>query len=291
MDPVIWEDDPPELRSPVLVCAFAGWNDAASAATRGARGGRGVARLGGRGADRPGGVLRLPGQPADDPPGRGADPPDRLAGEHAADGRACPRPSATWSLLSGIEPNLRWRTFAEAIVDGRRAARGGDGDHARRPDRRRRAHPAGADHRPRLRSRPGRAARPQPLQLRGADRDRRRRPRRLPAARADLGEPLGGGPALRRRGAQPEGGAGAAAPPGGPDRDRRRGLRARGRDRALRGAGRPRRLRQPGDRGAGPQPRGGAGGASSSPGQDVPSADDIAQEFQRFLRQRGTDKN
>jgi predicted ATP-grasp superfamily ATP-dependent carboligase len=27
------------------------------------------------------------------------------------------------------------------------------------------------------------------------------------------------------------------------------------------------------------------------PGGDVPSADDIAQEFQRFLRQRGTDKN
>src|SRR5439155_21062554 len=33
MDPVIWEGDPPELRSPVLVCAFAGWNDAASAAS------------------------------------------------------------------------------------------------------------------------------------------------------------------------------------------------------------------------------------------------------------------
>src|SRR6266571_2849946 len=33
MDPVIWEGDPPALRSPVLVCAFAGWNDAASAAS------------------------------------------------------------------------------------------------------------------------------------------------------------------------------------------------------------------------------------------------------------------
>src|SRR5918996_6305262 len=33
MDPVIWQGDPPELRSPALVCAFAGWNDAASAAT------------------------------------------------------------------------------------------------------------------------------------------------------------------------------------------------------------------------------------------------------------------
>ena len=33
MDPVIWQGDPPELRSPALVCAFAGWNDAASAAS------------------------------------------------------------------------------------------------------------------------------------------------------------------------------------------------------------------------------------------------------------------
>ena len=33
MDPVIWEGDPPQLRSPILVCAFAGWNDAASAAS------------------------------------------------------------------------------------------------------------------------------------------------------------------------------------------------------------------------------------------------------------------
>jgi proteasome assembly chaperone (PAC2) family protein len=33
VDPLIWEGDPPELRSPVLVAAFLGWNDAASAAT------------------------------------------------------------------------------------------------------------------------------------------------------------------------------------------------------------------------------------------------------------------
>ena len=35
------------------------------------------------------------------------------------------------------------------------------------------------------------------------------------------------------------------------------------------------------------QPRGGPGGGASSSAEDVPSADDIAQEFQRFLRQRG----
>ena len=33
MDALVWEGEPPELRSPVLVCAFAGWNDAAGAAT------------------------------------------------------------------------------------------------------------------------------------------------------------------------------------------------------------------------------------------------------------------
>ena len=33
MDALVWETEPPELRSPVMVCAFAGWNDAAGAAT------------------------------------------------------------------------------------------------------------------------------------------------------------------------------------------------------------------------------------------------------------------
>ena len=33
MDALQWEAEPPQLRSPVLVCAFAGWNDAAGSAT------------------------------------------------------------------------------------------------------------------------------------------------------------------------------------------------------------------------------------------------------------------
>src|ERR671918_46135 len=33
MDALIWESEPPQLRSPIMVCAFAGWNDAAGAAT------------------------------------------------------------------------------------------------------------------------------------------------------------------------------------------------------------------------------------------------------------------
>src|SRR4029078_3476239 len=33
MDGLVWEAEPARLRSPILVCAFAGWNDAAGAAT------------------------------------------------------------------------------------------------------------------------------------------------------------------------------------------------------------------------------------------------------------------
>ena len=33
MDPIIWENEAPELRDPVLVATFSGWNDAASAAS------------------------------------------------------------------------------------------------------------------------------------------------------------------------------------------------------------------------------------------------------------------
>ena len=33
MDALAWEAEPPQLRSPILVCAFAGWNDAAGSAT------------------------------------------------------------------------------------------------------------------------------------------------------------------------------------------------------------------------------------------------------------------
>ena len=33
MDSLTWEGDLPHLRSPVLVCAFRGWNDAAAAAS------------------------------------------------------------------------------------------------------------------------------------------------------------------------------------------------------------------------------------------------------------------
>ena len=33
MEPLAWETDPPDLRSPILVCSFRGWNDAAASAS------------------------------------------------------------------------------------------------------------------------------------------------------------------------------------------------------------------------------------------------------------------
>ena len=98
---LIWEGEPPELRSPVLVAAFAGWNDAASAATTALEAVAGVARRRGGRRDRPGGVLRLPGHPADDPADRGAGPPDRLARRTRCSPPRRRAPSATWCCSAG----------------------------------------------------------------------------------------------------------------------------------------------------------------------------------------------
>ena len=59
---------------------------------------------------------------------------------------------------------------------------------------------------------PHRAARPPGVALRGADRNRRRRPRRLQAREHPVGEPLGRRPALRLAGAESEGGGCAVQP-------------------------------------------------------------------------------
>ena len=115
MDPVIWEGDPPELRSPVLVCAFAGWNDAASAAS---------AALEAVAASLDSEVVgRIdPEEFYDFQVNR---PTIRLVEGQA---RQIDWPSNTLLtvrvptaerdlvLLSGVEPNVRWRTFAEAIL-------------------------------------------------------------------------------------------------------------------------------------------------------------------------------
>ena len=100
MDPVIWESKPPELRSPALICAFAGWNDAAERGNGGARGGGAsldpqvVAQIDPEEfydfqVNRP--TIRLV-------EGRAA----RSTGPRTRCSRSrCPRPSATWRCSAG----------------------------------------------------------------------------------------------------------------------------------------------------------------------------------------------
>jgi len=115
MDPLIWEGDPPRLRSPALVCAFAGWNDAASAATAAleavaaALDAQLVARVDPEEyydfqVNRP--TIRLVEGQA-----REIDwPANTLLAVQV------PSAERDLALLSGVEPNMRWRTFADSIL-------------------------------------------------------------------------------------------------------------------------------------------------------------------------------
>ena len=119
MDPVVWENEPPELRSPALICAFAGWNDAASAAT---------AALEAVAASlEPQVVARIDPEEFYDfqvnrPTIRLVDGQSREIDWPANTLLTVEVPSAErdLALLSGVEPNVRWRTFAEAIVEAAR---------------------------------------------------------------------------------------------------------------------------------------------------------------------------
>jgi proteasome assembly chaperone (PAC2) family protein len=115
VDTLIWEGDPPELRSPILVCAFAGWNDAASSATTAlgavaaSLDSEPIARIDPEEffdfqVNRP--TIRLTEGQA-----RHIDWPTNVLLAARAD--AAERDLA---LLSGIEPNMRWRTFGEAVL-------------------------------------------------------------------------------------------------------------------------------------------------------------------------------
>jgi proteasome assembly chaperone (PAC2) family protein len=116
MDSLVWEAEPPPLRSPILVCAFAGWNDAAGSATTALtsvaesldaeliaqvdpeeffdfQANRPTIRLNegeAREIEWPGNVL-LAAQP------EGAE--------------------RDLVLLAGTEPNLKWRTFSEGLAE------------------------------------------------------------------------------------------------------------------------------------------------------------------------------
>ena len=116
MDALVWEGEPPQLRSPVLVCAFAGWNDAAGAATTALTGAAEsldaevVAQIDPEEffdfqANRP--TIRLTeGQAREiEWPGNVL-----LAAE-------APGAERDLVLLAGTEPNLKWRTFSDGVAE------------------------------------------------------------------------------------------------------------------------------------------------------------------------------
>jgi proteasome assembly chaperone (PAC2) family protein len=116
MDALSWEAQPPELRSPVLVCAFAGWNDAAGAATT---------------------ALTSAAESLDAEVIAQVDPEEFFdfqanrptislsegqTREIEWPGNVLMTASASAAerdlvLLAGTEPNLRWRTFSEGLAE------------------------------------------------------------------------------------------------------------------------------------------------------------------------------
>lgn len=115
MDSLTWEGDLPHLRSPILVCAFRGWNDAAAAAST-ALGSIAtsldaelIARIDPEEyfdfqSTRP--MISL-----DEGQTRRIDWP-----ENNLYAVRVPSADRDLVLLSGTEPNLRWRTFSETIA-------------------------------------------------------------------------------------------------------------------------------------------------------------------------------
>ncbi len=116
VETLIWETDPPELRAPILVCSFRGWNDAAGAASTALA--TVAASLDAElvasvdpeeffdfQANRP--MISL-----EDGQTRRIDwPANSLIAAEA------PSAERDLVLLDGTEPNLRWRAFSEAIAN------------------------------------------------------------------------------------------------------------------------------------------------------------------------------
>jgi proteasome assembly chaperone (PAC2) family protein len=115
VDSLTWEGDLPHLRSPVLVCAFRGWNDAAAAAST---------ALGTIATSLDGEVIARvdpeeyfdfqatrPTISMDEGQTRRIDwPENNLLAVRV------PTADRDLVLLDGTEPSLRWRTFSETIA-------------------------------------------------------------------------------------------------------------------------------------------------------------------------------
>jgi len=116
VEPLIWEGEPPELRAPMMVAALAGWNDAASAATT-------ALEAVAVGLDSEV-VARIDPEEFYDfqvnrPTIRLTEGQTRQVDWPANTVIAVRAPSAERDLVlfSGIEPNLRWRGFSNAVLD------------------------------------------------------------------------------------------------------------------------------------------------------------------------------
>jgi proteasome assembly chaperone (PAC2) family protein len=116
MDSIVWEAEPPELRSPALVCAFAGWNDAAGSATTA------LTSI----ADSLDAELVAQVDPEEFFDFQANRPTITLAEGQAREiewpGNVIltatpPGAERDLVLLAGTEPNLRWRTFSEGLAE------------------------------------------------------------------------------------------------------------------------------------------------------------------------------
>jgi proteasome assembly chaperone (PAC2) family protein len=115
VDSLHWEGDLPQLRSPILVCAFRGWNDAAAAASTALR-----AVANSLDAEQIAAVdpedyfdfqATRPTISLDEGQTRRIDWP-----ENNLIAAQVPTADRDLVLLDGTEPNLRWRTFSETIA-------------------------------------------------------------------------------------------------------------------------------------------------------------------------------
>jgi proteasome assembly chaperone (PAC2) family protein len=114
VDSLTWEGDLPNLRSPVLVCAFRGWNDAAAAAST-------ALTTIGESLDA---ELIAKVDPEDYFDFQSTRPTIRLEEgqtrridwpENNLIAISVPGADRDLVLLDGTEPNMRWRTFSETI--------------------------------------------------------------------------------------------------------------------------------------------------------------------------------
>jgi proteasome assembly chaperone (PAC2) family protein len=116
MDALAWEAEPPELRSPVLVSAFAGWNDAAGAATTALT----------TAAETLDAELIAQVDPEEFFDFQANRPTIRMTEGQTREiewpGNVLLAATPTGAerdllFLAGTEPNLRWRTFADGIAE------------------------------------------------------------------------------------------------------------------------------------------------------------------------------